>query len=93
MLLAATDWSGIVAAIVAGVPGIIAAVYAGRVHRQVTTPSGKTLGEVAEYAHDTAIANNLLLSRANGATTEADPETIKAEGETPPQIPSNLKGS
>jgi hypothetical protein len=85
----AIDWTQVIGDLIAALPAVIAALFAVRVHRQVQTPSGKTIGEVAEYAHDTAIANNLLLSKQNGATVEADRETIRHEGESPPQIPSS----
>ena len=88
MLLAASvDWTQVLTALIAALPAIIAAVYARGVHQQVQTPSGKSLGEVAEYAHDTAIANNLLLSKQNGPTKPADHEALRHEGETPPQVP------
>jgi hypothetical protein len=88
VLASAIDWTMILSSLILGLPAIIAAVYAGRVHRQIQTPSGQPLGIVAEYAHDTAIANNMLLSKANGATQPADRETIHEEGTTPPQIPA-----
>jgi hypothetical protein len=81
------DWTNVIVAAIVGAPSIIAAIFAGRVHRQVQTPSGKPLGEVAEYVHDTVIANNMLLSEANGRTKPADHDTLSHEGETPPQIP------
>lgn len=91
MLVAVIDWTMVLSSLILGLPAIIAAVYAGRVHRSVKTPSGKSLGEVAEYAHDTAIANNLLLSKQNGPTKPADHETIQAEGSTPPRIPAEAR--
>lgn len=78
----------ILSSLILALPAIIAAVYAGRVHHQVQTPSGEKLGVVAEYAHDTAIANNLLLSKQNGPTKPADRDTINEEGSTPPRIPA-----
>lgn len=82
------DWGAVIAAVVPGVLSAVSAVIALLVHRQIRTPSGKPLGQVAEYAHDTAIANNLLLSKANGATETADPAALHAESETPPQVPT-----
>ena len=87
MDVAAIDWTNVLVALIAGLPAIIAAVGVLLVHGQVKTPSGKTLGEVAEYAHDTAIANNLLLSRHNGPTKPIDQATIDHETETPPRVP------
>lgn len=86
-MIASIDWTNVIVAGIVGLPAIIAAVYAGRVHGQIKTPSGKPLGEVVEYAHDTAIANNMLLTKANGHTKPADHDTLSAEGKTPPHIP------
>lgn len=88
-MLAAIDWTNVLVALIAGLPAIIAAVFAGLIHSQVRTPSGKGIGAVVEYAHDTAIANNMLLRTKNGPTKQADPGELKAEGETPPSIPAN----
>ena len=86
-MLAAIDWTNVLVALIAGAPAIIAAIFSIRVNRQVKTPSGKTLGAVAEYAHDTGIANNLLLSKHNGPTKDLSHEQAAAEAETPPQVP------
>lgn len=92
MLAVNVDWTQV---LVVGVPAYIAAIFAGlatlytiRIHGQVQTPSGKKLGEVAEYAHDTAIANNMLLSAKNGPTKPIDKDTLRSEGSTPPQVPA-----
>lgn len=58
-------------ALIAGLPAIIAAVFAGLVHRQVKTPSGDTLGEVAERTHDLSAAD-VALSRHVLAETSGD---------------------
>jgi hypothetical protein len=81
------DWTQVITALIVGLPAIIAAVYAGRVHSQIKTPSGKAIGAVTEYAHDTVIANNLLLSKANGPTKRAEPGELSAESRTPPRVP------
>lgn len=93
MLAVTVDWTQV---LIVGVPAYIAAIFAGlatlytvRVHGQVQTPSGKSLGEVAEYAHDTAIANNMLLSKQNGPTKAAEPGELRAEGSSPPQVPGS----
>ena len=82
-------WTTIIDTAISTVPAIIAALYARSVHTQVKTPSGKPLGQVAEYAHDTAIANNLLLANGAGQTQQADTETLHELGATPPQIPAS----
>jgi hypothetical protein len=89
--VAAVDWTNVLVAFIAGLPAIIAAIGVLLVHRQIQTPSGKSLGAVAEYAHDTAIANNLLLSQHIGPTIPADREQLRHEGEHPPQVPERRK--
>jgi len=87
VIVSAIDWTNVLVALIAGLPAIIAAVFAGLVHSQVKTPSGKSLGAVAEFAHDTAIANNLLLAAQTRKTKTAEPDTLKHGGESPPQVP------
>jgi hypothetical protein len=87
MPLAAVDWTNVLIAFIAGVPAIISAVGVLLVHGQVKTPSGKSIGEVAEYAHDTAIANNLLLSAKNGPTKEANKDDLRKEAAHGPKVP------
>jgi hypothetical protein len=89
MMLAALDWTMILETLIITLPAIIAAVYAARVHKQIKTPSGAPLGHVVEYAHDTAIANNMLLRKANGPTVRAVPGQLHEEGETPPSVPED----
>lgn len=76
-----------ITALIVGLPAIIGAIYAGRIHGQIRTPSGKPIGQVTEYAHDTVIANNMLLSHGNGATKRAEPGTLHTEAEAPPLVP------
>jgi hypothetical protein len=87
MTIAAIDWTIVLVALIGAIPATVSAILVGRVHSKIKTPSGKPIGEVIEYAHDTAIANNMLLSKANGQTKSADHDTLSAEGHTPPQIP------
>lgn len=89
IVASSVDWTQVITALIVGAPAIIAALYAGRVHHQIKTPSGKKIGEVVEYAHDTVIANNMLLSKSNGPTKRADPGTLHAEGRTPPNVPES----
>ena len=86
-MLAAIDWTNVIVTLIAASPAIIAAIYAGKVHGQIKTPSGKSAGEVLEYAHDTAIANNMLLRKHNGPTKDLSKEQAGTESETPPQVP------
>lgn len=86
-MLAAIDFTMVLEALIYTVPAIIAAIYAGRIHQAIRTPSGKSIGEVAEYAHDTGIANNMLLRKHNGPTKPLDRDTAREEGSTPPSVP------
>jgi hypothetical protein len=89
MTLAAIDWTNVLVALIAGLPAIIAAIFAGRVHRQIGTPSGTSIGKQVEGSHLTAIANNHLLAAAAGRTKRGDPETLKQESATPPEVPAD----
>ena len=86
-MLAAVDWTSVLDTAITSVAAIIAAAYARSVHKQIKTPSGKSAGEVLEYAHDTAIANNMLLRQHNGPTKDLSKEQVEHEAETPPQVP------
>ncbi len=60
------DWTTIIVAAIGIVPATLAALLSFRVHRQVRTPSGDTLGAVVERTHDVAAANTALLTKLNG---------------------------
>ena len=47
-MLAAIDWTNVLVALIAGLPGIIAALAAVSVRNQVKTPSGPTIGQQVE---------------------------------------------
>lgn len=66
MLASSVDWTNVLVALIAGLPAIIGAIYAGRVHHQVKTPSGDRLGLVAERTHDLAAANHMIVKRTLG---------------------------
>lgn len=86
-VVAAIDWTNVLVALIAGLPAIIAAIFAGLVHNQVRTPSGKSIGQQVEGAHLTAIANNWLLSQKRGPTKVADPDELHTKESTPPRVP------
>lgn len=87
MTLAAVDWTQVLGDLIAIVPALVTVVLAARIHKAIKTPSGKPLGEVAEYAHDTAIANNLLLSKANGPTKPLARSEAHSAAQEPPRVP------
>lgn len=91
MIIASVNWTNVLESLIAAIPAIIAAVasalYAKSIHGQIKTPSGNSIGDVAEFTHDTSIANNLLLSKSNGPTKTATHDTLSS---TPgPQIPDD----
>lgn len=54
MLASEIDWTAVIVAVVASVPGIIAAVLTYLVRREQRIPSGGTIGELAERTHNLA---------------------------------------
>lgn len=73
-MVAAThiDWTTVIVAGLAGVPSLVAAILSFVIHRNVSTPSGDSIGAVAERSHELGIANNLLLRRMNGVHEEGE---------------------
>jgi Na+-translocating ferredoxin:NAD+ oxidoreductase RnfG subunit len=72
ILADAINWNAVILALIAALPGIIAAVYAGRIHRKIKTPSGTPIGQQVEGVLHTALANNYHLqkiAKQNGGTT------------------------
>lgn len=65
-------WVDLVAVVVAGLPGIIAAVYSVRIHRNVQTPSGDTIGKVTERTHDLSSADLALTTMIHDTITNGD---------------------
>lgn len=83
MSVAATspiDWNTILLALVAGIPATVAAVgtiitsiYAVRNHRNIRTPSGDTLGSIAERTHHLAEVNAVRSARIDKAVNGDTP--------------------
>ncbi len=57
ILASGVGWPDVAIALIAGLPGILAAVAGIAVHRQVKTPSGTTIGRQVEDTNHVAIAN------------------------------------
>jgi hypothetical protein len=79
------DWTNVLDTLIITVPAIIAAIYAARVHQQVRTPSGKSIGKQVEDALHVAISNNhyaTAISAEVGAkpSAAADDEAAKVKG-------------
>lgn len=89
MLLAAVDLTNVLDTLIVTIPAIIAALYARNIKKEITTPSGPSIGKQVEAAHVTAIANNHFLSAAHGQTHDAPADTLEKNGDLPPQMPNN----
>ncbi len=57
ILASGVGWPDVAIALIAGLPGILAAVTGIAVHRQVKTPSGTTIGRQVEDTNHLAISN------------------------------------
>lgn len=83
------DLTQVLIALIAGLPGIIAAIAAMRVHSQIKTPSGDSLGTVVERTHDLTAANTALMSKANGHTKDASQAQKRGLRMIEPQVPDD----
>ncbi len=72
-------WPDVVLALIAAIPGIIAAIAALRVHKAIKTPSGTTIGQQVESVHHVALGNNYRLRAVTGELGAVAPEKAKAE--------------
>lgn len=91
MIVAQVDWTPVLVAIIPSIPASIAAWRAGGIRRDIRTPSGDPIGHVVERAHETGIANNLLLRRANGETKQANGEQLRELAHDPLEIPADYE--
>lgn len=85
------DWTIILTALITAIPAIIAALLGASNRRSLKTPSGDTIGRVAERTHDLAAVSTLALgdvqssgpmvdaARRLNASTESP---VKVNGET-----------
>lgn len=89
MIVGSIDWTTVIAALIAGLPAIIAAIFAAKVNSQIQTPSGPSIGKQVESAHLTGIANNMLLSKKNGPTKDITTSAVSDEASRPAQIPAD----
>ena len=90
LLLGVIDWGSVIGAAISIIPATVAAFYSLQVRRQIRTPSGMPLGEVAEKAHHLGIANNGLIGLVlkNGHTT-AEP-ALSPDGHLVVPVDSDL---
>lgn len=57
MNLGVIDWTQVLVALIAGLPAILATVFAYLIHRAIRTPSGDRIGSVIERTHDLSAAD------------------------------------
>jgi hypothetical protein len=72
---ATIGWPDVFVALIAGLPAIISAVAALSIHRQIKTPSGKSIGKQVEDVNHTSRSNWHTLSamdRRSGVTPPAE---------------------
>jgi hypothetical protein len=88
VLYAELDWGAVIAAIIAGFPAFVAAVYGFYVHRAVKTPSGTSIGRQVESVHHVALGNNYRLRSVTGelgAQPPTEAELQEAQADPPPE--------
>lgn len=81
MIATATSWQDVALALIAALPGVIAAIAALRIHSQIKTPSGKSIGKQVEDVVHTALANHYRLRVLNGEDVAAPSEAAQAREE------------
>ncbi len=65
-LVSTLEWTQIITAGIAALGAVTSTAIAAWVAYQVRTPSGDTLGAVAERTHDLAAVNALAVAKLNG---------------------------
>ena len=68
------DWTQVLLALIAVVPGTIAAVGVILVRRSIRTPSGDSIGAVMERTHDLSSADLALTTKVHKAVTNGQEE-------------------
>lgn len=82
------DWTQVLVALIAGLPAILAAIFAGLIHRQIKTPSKRPIGQQVEDVLHTALANNYhlqLIAPAVHAPTTPESLSVQAQVPGPPE--------
>jgi hypothetical protein len=85
VVFASVGWPDVTIALIAGLPGILAAFAALRVNQQIRTPSKTSIGRQIEDVNHTARANNYHLQAMGGdlgtkQPREAIEEVKKVDG-------------
>lgn len=73
-MLAGTDLdlTQIIIVLITTLPAIIAAIYARSVRRDVSTPSGDTIGSVVERTHELTAVNTGMLQQVHEKTVNGE---------------------
>jgi hypothetical protein len=79
MPLAVVGWPDVMVALIAGLPAIISAIVALRVHREIQTPNGNTIGTQVEQSQRTALASNYRLQAIGNGLDVEMPEAAAHE--------------
>ena len=83
------DWTQVLVALIAGLPAILAAIFAGLIHAQIKTPSKRPIGKQVEDVLHTALANNYHLQSiapAVNAPTTPESQAVQAQVPGPPEV-------
>jgi hypothetical protein len=91
MIVGSVDWTPVLVAVIPAIPATIAAFRTGHIRKAIRTPSGDPIGHVVERAHETGIANNLLLRKQNGPTKPADAEQLREVAHEPIEVPADTQ--
>ena len=92
-MLAAIDGTNVLDTLIVTLPAIIAAVFAGLIHHQIKTPSGDSIGSVAERTHDMAAVSVAAVTGTNGPQVTKAAERLTADPKAPVELgPSALEG-
>jgi hypothetical protein len=82
-MIAAVDWTNVIDTAIVTIPAIIAAILAGKIHRQIKTPSGDPIGKVIERTHELAavgVATVSKVAQANGVQADEPPNQQSVSG-------------
>jgi len=91
-MVGTVDWTNILLALIAALPGIIAAIFAGSVHRKIKTPSGTPIGRQVENNLHTGLANHYKLRSIADKVKAPETPEAHAEAEKVPDLPESSGG-
>jgi hypothetical protein len=86
-VIAAIDWTNVIVAAIVGLPSIIAAIFAGSVHRKIQTPSKTPIGHQVENNLHTGLANNYRLRKIGKIVGAESSPAADTEAAQVPNLP------